>query len=127
MRTAPLWGLHSRNKLLHDGRTTDRGAAILAHAGQGAAASAAYAALSTSSQSDLLAGVLEYALSAQEAQLHTLAAGELTCAARRSVKQGRLHGRDPRALLHVHGTEAPSVVPYRPPDIALLCFLPHEA
>jgi CxxC motif-containing protein (DUF1111 family) len=55
MRTAPLWGLHSRNKLLHDGRTTDRGAAILAHAGQGAAASAAYAALSTSSQSDLLA------------------------------------------------------------------------
>jgi CxxC motif-containing protein (DUF1111 family) len=55
MRTAPLWGLHSRNKLLHDGRTTDRGAAILAHAGQGAAASAAYAALSAASQSDLLA------------------------------------------------------------------------
>ncbi len=55
MRTAPLWGLHSRNKLLHDGRTTDRGAAILAHAGQGAAASAAYNALGTSSKSDLLA------------------------------------------------------------------------
>jgi CxxC motif-containing protein (DUF1111 family) len=55
MRTAPLWGLHSRNKLLHDGRTSDRGAAILAHAGQGAPASAAYQALSASSQSDLLA------------------------------------------------------------------------
>ena len=55
MRTAPLWGLRSRNKLLHDGRTTDRGAAILAHAGQGAAASAAYAALSLASQNDLLA------------------------------------------------------------------------
>jgi CxxC motif-containing protein (DUF1111 family) len=55
MRTAPLWGLHSRNKLLHDGRTTDRGAAILAHAGQGAAASAGYNALSASSKSDLLA------------------------------------------------------------------------
>jgi CxxC motif-containing protein (DUF1111 family) len=55
MRTAPLWGLHSRNKLLHDGRTTDRGAAVLAHAGQGAAASAAYNALSAASKSDLLA------------------------------------------------------------------------
>lgn len=55
MRTAPLWGLHSRNKLLHDGRTTDRGAAILAHAGQGAAASAGYAALPLTSQNDLLA------------------------------------------------------------------------
>lgn len=55
MRTAPLWGLHSRNKLLHDGRTTDRGAAILAHDGQGAASSSAYAALSASSKSDLLA------------------------------------------------------------------------
>jgi len=60
MRTAPLWGLHSRNNLLHDGRTSDRGAAILAHAGQGAAASAAYNALSASQKSDLLAflGVL---------------------------------------------------------------------
>ena len=55
MRTAPLWGLHSRNKLLHDGRTTDRGAAISAHDGQGAAAAAAYNALSTASKSDLLA------------------------------------------------------------------------
>lgn len=55
MRTAPLWGLRSRNKLLHDGRTTDRGAAILAHAGQGAAASAAYNALSPGSKNDLLA------------------------------------------------------------------------
>jgi CxxC motif-containing protein (DUF1111 family) len=54
MRTAPLWGLSSRNKLLHDGRTTDLGTAILAHAGQGAAASAAYAALSVSSKNDLL-------------------------------------------------------------------------
>jgi len=55
MRTAPLWGLHSRNKLLHDGRTTDRGAAILAHAGQGAAASAAFGGLSAGSKNDLLA------------------------------------------------------------------------
>jgi CxxC motif-containing protein (DUF1111 family) len=60
MRTAPLWGLHSRNKLLHDGRTSDRGAAIQAHSGQAAASATAYNALTTAQQSDLLAflGVL---------------------------------------------------------------------
>ena len=51
MRTAPLWGLRSRNLLLHDGRTTDRGAAITAHNGgangQGTAAAAAYTALTS--------------------------------------------------------------------------------
>jgi CxxC motif-containing protein (DUF1111 family) len=58
MRTAPLWGLRSRNLLLHDGRTSDRGAAIQAHDGgtdgQGTAAARAYNALSTSQKSDLL-------------------------------------------------------------------------
>jgi CxxC motif-containing protein (DUF1111 family) len=59
MRTAPLWGLRSRNLLLHDGRTTDRGAAITAHNGgangQGTAAAAAYTALTSAQKSDLLA------------------------------------------------------------------------
>lgn len=59
MRTAPLWGLRSRNKLLHDGRTTDRAAAILAHHGgangQGTPSANAFAALSSSQKSDLLA------------------------------------------------------------------------
>jgi CxxC motif-containing protein (DUF1111 family) len=59
MRTAPLWGLRSRNKLLHDGRTTDRAAAIAAHDGgangQGTASAQAFAALSSSQKSDLLA------------------------------------------------------------------------
>jgi CxxC motif-containing protein (DUF1111 family) len=59
MRTAPLWGLRSRNLLLHDGRTTDRGAAIAAHnggaAGQGTAAATAYGLLTTAQKSDLLA------------------------------------------------------------------------
>ncbi len=59
MRTAPLWGLRSRNLLLHDGRTTDRGAAITAHNGgangQGTAAAAAYGALTSAQKSDLLA------------------------------------------------------------------------
>jgi CxxC motif-containing protein (DUF1111 family) len=59
MRTAPLWGLRSRNLLLHDGRTTDRGAAIVAHNGgangQGTAAANAYSALTAAQKSDLLA------------------------------------------------------------------------
>jgi CxxC motif-containing protein (DUF1111 family) len=59
MRTAPLWGLRSRNKLLHDGRTTDRATAILAHNGgangQGTASANAFSALSSSQKSDLLA------------------------------------------------------------------------
>jgi CxxC motif-containing protein (DUF1111 family) len=59
MRTAPLWGLRFRNLLLHDGRTSDRGAAISAHNGgangQGTAAAAAFNALTTAQKSDLLA------------------------------------------------------------------------
>jgi CxxC motif-containing protein (DUF1111 family) len=59
MRTAPLWGLRSRNLLLHDGRTTDRAAAIRAHNGgangQGTASAVAFGALTTAQQSDLLA------------------------------------------------------------------------
>jgi CxxC motif-containing protein (DUF1111 family) len=59
MRTAPLWGLRFRNLLLHDGRTSDRGAAIAAHNGgangQGTAAATAFNALTTAQKSDLLA------------------------------------------------------------------------
>ncbi|MEP6652031.1 MAG: di-heme oxidoredictase family protein [Myxococcales bacterium] len=54
MRTAPLWGLRSRNLKLHDGRTTDIGTAIKAHDGQGAGAANAFRGLSTSQQSDLI-------------------------------------------------------------------------
>ncbi len=34
MRTAPLWGLRTRNRLMHDGLTFTRQEAILRHAGQ---------------------------------------------------------------------------------------------
>ena len=34
MRTAPLWGLRFRTKLLHDGRTSDVATAIRSHGGQ---------------------------------------------------------------------------------------------
>jgi CxxC motif-containing protein (DUF1111 family) len=54
MRTAPLWGLHVRNGLLHDARTSDRAAAIRAHDGQGLAARNAFNAASASNQSKLL-------------------------------------------------------------------------
>lgn len=59
MRTAPLWGLRSRNKLLHDGRTSDRAAAIVAHNGgangQGTPAAAAFNALTSTQKNDLIA------------------------------------------------------------------------
>lgn len=59
MRTAALWGLRFRNKLLHDGRTTNRETAILAHNGgangQGTASAIAFQALNSSEKNDLLA------------------------------------------------------------------------
>ena len=58
MRTAPLWGLRSRNLKFHDGRTSDIATAIRDHnggsVGQGTAAAAAFGALSSSQQSDLV-------------------------------------------------------------------------
>jgi len=59
MRTAPLWGLRSRNGKLHDGRTTDIATAISAHNaganGQGTPAGQAFNALTTAQKSDLIA------------------------------------------------------------------------
>jgi CxxC motif-containing protein (DUF1111 family) len=54
MRTAPLWGISVRNHLLHDGRTSDVATAIRAHAGQGAAAAAAFNALSSANQHNVV-------------------------------------------------------------------------
>jgi CxxC motif-containing protein (DUF1111 family) len=54
MRTAPLWGIRFRNKLLHDGRTTDIPTAIRAHDGQAAGARNAFNALSPAAQADLV-------------------------------------------------------------------------
>jgi len=45
--------IHSRNKLLHDCRTTDRKAAIAAHDGQGAAAAAAFNQLTQAQKNDM--------------------------------------------------------------------------
>jgi len=54
MRTAPLWGLRFRSRLLHDGRAADVPAAIRAHAGQGASAASAFAALTAADQAALV-------------------------------------------------------------------------
>jgi CxxC motif-containing protein (DUF1111 family) len=57
MRTAPLWGLvnSDQSNLLHDGRAHNIASAIQQHAGQGAAAAAAFGALSPNDQSNLFA------------------------------------------------------------------------
>jgi CxxC motif-containing protein (DUF1111 family) len=53
MRTAPLWGIHFRNGLLHDARTSDKASAIRAHAGQGAAAATAFNSATAAQRNDL--------------------------------------------------------------------------
>jgi CxxC motif-containing protein (DUF1111 family) len=54
MRTAPLWGIHFRNGLLHDARTSDKATAISQHAGQGSAAAQAFATATAAQRNDLL-------------------------------------------------------------------------
>jgi Di-haem oxidoreductase, putative peroxidase len=54
MRTAPLWGLRSKARFLHDGRASDLTTAIILHGGQGNAAAQAFSALTPSQQQDLL-------------------------------------------------------------------------
>jgi CxxC motif-containing protein (DUF1111 family) len=55
IRTAPLWGLRTRNRLMHDGLSFTKQEAIARHAGQAASAKAAYDALSTAQKNQLLA------------------------------------------------------------------------
>jgi CxxC motif-containing protein (DUF1111 family) len=54
-RTAPLIGLRFAKSYMHDARVMTVADAIAAHAGEGTAAAAAYAALSTTDQATLLA------------------------------------------------------------------------
>jgi CxxC motif-containing protein (DUF1111 family) len=55
IRTAPLWGLRTRNRLMHDGLSFSRDDAIQRHRGQAAPAERQYAALSSSDQQNLTA------------------------------------------------------------------------
>ncbi len=54
MRTAPLWGLRTRNLLLHDGRAATVDQAILDHAGEAAGSRTAYTQLSAGDRQALL-------------------------------------------------------------------------
>lgn len=54
MRTAPLWGLRTRNRLMHDGLSFTKTEAIARHGGQAADVTAAYDALSGAEQQLIL-------------------------------------------------------------------------
>jgi hypothetical protein len=53
MRTAPLWGLRTRNRLMHDGMSFTRQEAILRHAGQASTVTSAYRGLSAAQKAAL--------------------------------------------------------------------------
>jgi len=55
MRTAPLWALRTRNRLMHDGLSLTKQDAIQRHAGQAAGVTKNYNALSDTEKSQLLA------------------------------------------------------------------------
>ena len=55
MRTAPLWALRTRNRLMHDGLSFTKEEAITRHAGQAMAAKNAFVALSQAQQDQVLA------------------------------------------------------------------------
>jgi len=55
MRTAPLWALRTRNRLMHDGLSFTKQEAILRHAGQASAVTSRYSALTPEQQRQLLA------------------------------------------------------------------------
>jgi len=54
MRTAPLWGIRAKSKLLHDGRATTIPEAVGFHDGQGAAARDAFQALTAAQQDQIV-------------------------------------------------------------------------
>jgi CxxC motif-containing protein (DUF1111 family) len=55
MRTAPLWGLRTRNRLMHDGLTFTKEEAILRHGGQAAGVTARYRRLASADRKQLMA------------------------------------------------------------------------
>ena len=54
MRTAPLWGMRTRGRLMHDGETTNRNDAILRHAGEATFVINNYRNLSTTQKNQLI-------------------------------------------------------------------------
>lgn len=54
VRTAPLWGVRTRNRLMHDGESLTRNEAILRHAGEAAGVINSYNFLSTTQKNQLI-------------------------------------------------------------------------
>jgi CxxC motif-containing protein (DUF1111 family) len=54
MRTAPLWGMRTRGRLMHDGETTNRNDSILRHAGEATFVINNYRNLSTTQKNQLI-------------------------------------------------------------------------
>jgi CxxC motif-containing protein (DUF1111 family) len=54
LRTPPLWGLRTRDRLMHDGANVSRTDAIVRHGNQAAAAAEDFAELPAASQTDLI-------------------------------------------------------------------------
>ena len=54
LRTAPLWGLRTRDRLMHDNATFTRNEAILRHAGAATNVINNYRALSTTQKNQLI-------------------------------------------------------------------------
>lgn len=55
MRTPPLWGMRTRDRLMHDGESLTRNDAILRHAGQAQGVIQQYSSLSTAQKNQLIA------------------------------------------------------------------------
>jgi Predicted thiol oxidoreductase len=55
IRTAPLWGLRTRNRLMHDGLSFTKQEAIQRHAGQAANVTAAFNALNDTQKAQIMA------------------------------------------------------------------------
>jgi CxxC motif-containing protein (DUF1111 family) len=58
VRTAPLWGVRTRNRLMHDGASLTFNDAILRHAGQATGVINSYRALSQASRNNIVAFLL---------------------------------------------------------------------
>jgi CxxC motif-containing protein (DUF1111 family) len=55
LRTPPLWGMRTRDRLMHDGETLNRNEAILRHAGEASGVVSSYNALSNTQKNQLIA------------------------------------------------------------------------
>ena len=54
LRTAPLWGMRTRGRLMHDGETVNRNEAILRHAGEATSVINSYRSLTTNQKNQLI-------------------------------------------------------------------------